>query len=99
MEKEGLEIEEKAAILISEAAEGSMRDAETALEKVIAYSEGKITIKDVEKALGLVPSALMEELTRAIEKRDREKIFKIVEEIFIQGYNVRRFLKDYVGFL
>jgi len=99
VEKEGLEIEEKAAILISEAAEGSMRDAETSLEKVIAYSEGKITIKDVEKALGLVPSALMEELTRAIEKRDREKIFKIVEEIFIQGYNVRRFLKDYVGFL
>lgn len=97
--KEGLEIEPDAAQLISEAAEGSMRDAETALEKVIAYSDGKIKVEDVEKALGLVPRALMEQLTAALEKKDRKRIFDIVEEIFLQGYNVRRFLKDYLGFL
>lgn len=97
--KEGLEIEPEAAQLISEAAEGSMRDAETALEKVIAYSDEKIKVEDVEKALGLVPRALMEQLTVALEKKDRKRIFDIVEEIFLQGYNVRRFLKDYLGFL
>ncbi|GEM_PF-2169445 len=98
-ENEGLEIEPEAARLIAEAAEGSMRDAETALEKVIAYSEEKIRREDVEQALGLVPRALMEQLTAALESKNRKKIFEIVEEIFLQGYNVRRFLKDYLSFL
>ena len=52
----------------------------------------------MENALGLVPRALMEKLTKAVEDSDRKKIFEIIREIFIQGYNIRKFLKDYVNF-
>ncbi len=97
--KEGFEIEEEAAQAIAQGAEGSLRDAQTALEKVIAFSEGKITREVAEKALGLVPRSIMKKLTEAISKGKRAEIFSIVKEIIIQGYNLRRFVRDYMAFL
>ncbi len=97
--KEGFEIEEEAAQAIAQVAEGSLRDAQTSLEKVIAFSQGKITREAAERALGLVPRSIMEELTGAISRGKRAEIFSIVKEIIIQGYNLRRFVRDYMAFL
>ncbi len=98
-QKEGFEIDEDAAQIIAQGAEGSLRDAQTALEKVIAFSQGKITREEAERALGLVPRSIMEDLTRAISSGKRAEIFSIVKEIIIQGYNLRRFVRDYMAFL
>ncbi len=98
-EKEGFEIEEEAAELIAQSAEGSLRDAQTALEKVIAFSQGKITRKDVEQALGLVPQDLMFTITRAVAEGNRKEILSAVRNIVLQGYSLRRFVRDYMGFL
>ncbi len=98
-EKEGFEIEEGAAELIAQSAEGSLRDAQTALEKVIAFSQGRITRKDVEQALGLVPQELMGKITRAVAEGDRKEILSAVRNIVLQGYSLRRFVRDYMGFL
>lgn len=98
-QKEGIELEEEAAEVIARAAEGSMRDAETLLEKVVAFSEGKITREIAEKVVGVVAEAIMDELTRAIALKERAKIFEIVSTIVIGGYDLRKFLRDYVVYL
>ncbi len=98
-EKEGFELEKEAAMAIARAAEGSMRDAETLLEKVVAFSQGRIDRETAERVVGIVAESVMDELTEAIASKERSRIFDIVSSIFLQGYDLRKFLRDYIVYL
>src|SRR4051812_31826367 len=51
---EGIQVEPGALPLISRAAEGSMRDALSLLDQVIAFSGSQISIQNVRESIGLV---------------------------------------------
>ncbi|MFN3477224.1 MAG: DNA polymerase III subunit gamma/tau, partial [Candidatus Methylomirabilales bacterium] len=51
---EGIEVEKEALLAMAKAAEGSLRDAESLLDQVIAYSGQKVKLQDVVEALGLI---------------------------------------------
>src|SRR5215213_5387 len=56
---ENITIDEPALLLIARAAEGSMRDAQSALDQVIAFAGQTISAEDVATVLGLVGRDLL----------------------------------------
>jgi len=53
-EKENIDIEDKAALLISRSADGSLRDSLVILDQMLSFSAGKILADDVVELLGMV---------------------------------------------
>ncbi|MFT8363860.1 MAG: DNA polymerase III subunit gamma/tau [Sporolactobacillus sp.] len=65
-----LEAEDAALDLIAKASEGGMRDALSTLDQTVAYSEGVITVSDVQDVTGMVSDQLIQELIDALESAD-----------------------------
>lgn len=80
----GKEIEEGALELIVELAEGSLRDAQSLLDRVLCYD--KAITKDIAtELLGLLPLSLLTSLDDAVSKGDISFAFSCSEEIFQRG--------------
>src|SRR4029434_4617110 len=56
--REGIKIEDRALSYIVKAAEGSMRDAQSLLDQIIAFSGQEVVDEDVRDVLGFVPSEI-----------------------------------------
>jgi DNA polymerase-3 subunit gamma/tau len=65
VESEGVEADDDALALIARLADGGMRDAESLLDQVIAYSDARLTEADVREAVGLADDAAIGALVDA----------------------------------
>ena len=95
----GVEISDSALAGIARAGEGSMRDAESALDQVISFAGNSITEDDVSAALGLVGFETLNATLRAINDQDALKAISAVEEIVALGYDLRNFCRDLMAHL
>jgi len=94
--QEGLTISPYSLKLIAEAADGSLRDAETLLDQVISFSGLQVKDKDTEEILGVIDHQLFEKFSRAIIGGKDEQIFKLVEELVSAGYDLKYFYNGLV---
>ena len=78
-EKINSDLESVEAIAVK--SEGSMRDALSILDQIIAFSDNKINYKDVEKILGLVSSELYFRLTNSINDKNSGLLLETLTEI------------------
>jgi DNA polymerase-3 subunit gamma/tau len=76
-EADKLEIDDLALALVARSAEGSMRDAQSALDQVIAFAGTKVSADDVAAVLGLVGRDLLYEMAEAIASEDAAAIFTL----------------------
>jgi len=72
---------------------GSMRDAMSAMDQVIAFSGQNVKDEDVTMLLGLVEPALLESTVRAIAANDADKIFSIVNDLAAAGQDMQNFCR------
>src|SRR6266478_1748522 len=93
-EKEGVAISEAALLAIARAGEGSMRDAESALDQVISFSGSTVTDEDVSAALGLVDIETLNKTLQAIAEQDSGQLIRIVDEVVSRGYDLRNFCRE-----
>ncbi|MEN3334155.1 MAG: polymerase subunit gamma/tau [Blastocatellia bacterium] len=92
----GVEISDTALATIARAGEGSMRDAESALDQVISFSGMTVTDEDVSSALGLVDLETLNHTVRAIGEQDAAAILRIVDEVVTRGYDLRNFCREMI---
>jgi DNA polymerase III subunit gamma/tau len=95
---EGLQAEKDALTMIARLADGSMRDAQTLLDRVQTFCAGSITAADASKALGSIERAALLGLSSSILKRDVESVLSAVSEIFSTGIDPVILLKEFVSF-
>ncbi len=94
-EKEGVGISDAALLAIARAGEGSMRDAESALDQVISFSVGAtITDEDVSAALGLVDTETLNKTLQAIADQESGALVRIVDDVVSRGYDLRNFCRE-----
>jgi DNA polymerase-3 subunit gamma/tau len=93
-DKEGVKITDAAALAIARAGEGSMRDAESALDQVISFSGSTVTDEDVSAALGLVDIETLNKTLQAIADQDSGQLVRIVDEVVSRGYDLRNFCRE-----
>jgi DNA polymerase III subunit gamma/tau len=65
VETESAEADDDALALIARLADGGMRDAESLLDQVLAYADGRLTEADVREAVGLADDAAIGSLVDA----------------------------------
>jgi DNA polymerase-3 subunit gamma/tau len=91
---EKIAIEDAAVMLIARAGEGSMRDAQSAFDQVIAFAGSQISAEDVAAVLGLVRRELLIEMASAVAREDAPAVFQIVERAVESGYELRTVLRE-----
>lgn len=91
---EGLVVEPAALALLARAAEGSLRDAESAFDQVIAFSGGRITAADVSAVLGLVGRDVLLDIVETVADEDAPRIFDHAARIAESGQDLRVLLRE-----
>jgi DNA polymerase-3 subunit gamma/tau len=86
---ETLEVPDAALALIARAAEGSMRDAQSALDQVIAFAGQTVTEEDVATVLGLVGRDLLLNLIEAVVDEDGPRAFALADRAVESGHDLR----------
>jgi len=88
-EAERIEIGDEALALIARSAEGSMRDAETAFDQVLAFAGERIGVEDVATVLGLVGRDLLLEMVTAVADEDAAAAFELAGRSVEAGHDLR----------
>jgi DNA polymerase-3 subunit gamma/tau len=89
VQAEQIEASEPALALIARAAEGSMRDAQSALDQVIAFAGKTIGVEDVSTVLGLVGSDLLMGLIEAVVAEDAPQAFVLADRAVESGADLK----------
>ena len=100
MNREQVEVEEKALRYIAKAADGSMRDALSLLDQCIAFYLGKkLTYDNVLEVLGALDTDVYSSLLRKIIKKDIPAVMADVETIVMQGRELSQFVTEFIQYL
>jgi DNA polymerase-3 subunit gamma/tau len=94
---EAIEISTVALEQIAYSSGGSMRDAMSALDQVIAFSGQTVRDEDVAMLLGLVEPAILGSTVRAIAAADAQKILGVVGELVAAGQDLQNFCRCLLG--
>ncbi len=92
--EEKVEIDHEAMLAVARAAEGGLRDAESALDQLIAFQGNKISEKNVLAVFGLMPRKALEDMASAIFKGNIKSLVSSVEQMDNQGKDMQRLLLE-----
>ncbi|MFL6210116.1 MAG: DNA polymerase III subunit gamma/tau [Pyrinomonadaceae bacterium] len=96
---EQIKIDDAALYEIARAGDGSMRDAQSAFDQVISFSEGKITSADVEAALGLASAEQLARVVAAVANEQPAEALAVVDDLVMRGHDLRNFCRDLLAHL
>ncbi len=91
---EGITADESALTLIARGAEGTMRDAESAFDQVIAFAGNTVTTDDVATVLGVVGRDLLFGLVEAVVAEDGPQAFRLADRAVEAGHDLRLVVRE-----
>ena len=86
---EQVQVDDAALALVARSAEGSMRDALSALDQVLAFTADRVTAADVSTVLGLIGRDLQFEIAETVAREDAGAIFGLADTIVSAGFDLR----------
>ena len=87
--KEQIAIDEAGVALIARAADGSMRDAQSALDQVIAFAGDRIAAEEVSTVLGLIGREPILDAVEVAANEDAAAVFELAGRFVEAGYDLR----------
>jgi DNA polymerase-3 subunit gamma/tau len=94
VDAEGITVGDEALQLIARDAEGSMRDAQSKLDQVIAFTGKIIGSDDVATVLGLVGRDLLLDAVQAVASEDALAAFGLTGRAVEMGYDLRAVCRE-----
>jgi len=91
---EQIAVPDEALQLIARDADGSMRDAQTKLDQVIAFTGNTITVEDVGTVLGLVGRDLLLDAVDGVANEDAPAAFQLAARAVDLGYDLRAVCRE-----
>jgi DNA polymerase-3 subunit gamma/tau len=98
-DEEGITYDEGVFSYVAIEADGSLRDAESILDQVIAFSGKHIAYKDVLSTIGIVENEILFTILRSILEEDLKTGFEIIENSLNEGYDVHQIYRGLVSML
>ena len=95
--KEGLKVEKGLLRMIANQSDGSMRDAQSLLDKVQLFCDGNLTIAEASRLLGAAEKAKLLKLSSAVLERDSADALSVAGECFETGVDIPLLLKDFAA--
>lgn len=101
LSKENIEYEDEAIFLISKQAQGSVRDSETILEKMIAYTTDKkfISAADVIAVVGGNNFSFVKEFFDVMMSGDKKNYFLFIKKLFEETVDIRTFTNNLIEYM
>jgi DNA polymerase-3 subunit gamma/tau len=94
VEQEQISLSPEGAFLMAREADGSVRDAQSLLEQVVAFAGKTVSDQDLRDILGIADRTVLYEMADAIVDRQPARCLELVEQLYRYGYDVRRFCRD-----
>ncbi len=94
--KEGIDIKNESLELIAREADGSMRDALSLLDQVMACLEGTITNDRIVDILGVIDRKNLFAISSAIISGNVSAILDILDDIYVHGHDMKKLYSDLV---
>jgi DNA polymerase-3 subunit gamma/tau len=91
-EREELQVDEDALVIIAKKGDGSMRDAQSIFDQVRSFCGPVITYQQANEALNIIDLGFFFRVTDMMRNHDTAEAFAIVEEIMRIGYDAQEFL-------
>ncbi|MGA2449889.1 MAG: DNA polymerase III subunit gamma/tau [Polyangiaceae bacterium] len=91
---EHIEADAAAVQILAREASGSMRDAMSLLDQVIAYSGAKLGVEDVTRVLGVADRKVLHELAGALVAGNAPACLAIVDRISREGFDLPHVARD-----
>jgi DNA polymerase-3 subunit gamma/tau len=82
---EGLIVSRTSLLRVAKAAEGSMRDAQSLLDQVVAYCGTEVHDDDVSQLLGNMASERLAQCLQALVQQDIETALRLVDQVQSEG--------------
>jgi DNA polymerase III subunit gamma/tau len=96
---EKINIPDDALREIARAGEGSMRDAQSALDQVISFAGNKIKKEDVEMALGVAGADILTRIMDGVADNKPAEVLTVIDDIVMRGHDLRNFCRDLLAHL
>jgi DNA polymerase-3 subunit gamma/tau len=90
---EGVEAADDALVPIARRADGGMRDALSLLDQILSFTDRAVTGEDVRRVLGLVDEELYLELFDILADRRYGDVFRFVQRMLDEGYDLAEFYR------
>jgi DNA polymerase III subunit gamma/tau len=93
---EQIVISDPALALIARRGEGSMRDALSTLDQVIAFCGEQVADEDVQGLLGMVDRRLLFDIVDGLARRDSRQLLDTIRKVDHLGHSFRQFCQELV---
>jgi len=91
--EEKISIDKEVLFDIAKISDGSMRDAESIMDQLAAFSKNKIKPEDVVSVMGLIEQESYFEFIEAIKNRDAQFCIDFISKLSTRGKNIAKFLE------
>ena len=91
---EKVSITDDAIALVARAAEGSMRDAQSALDQVMSFGGAEIDATTVAEVLGLVEREALLDLLDVVASEDAARVFDVAGRLVESGHDLRHVCRE-----
>jgi len=98
-QKEKIKISSAGLSLIAEAADGSLRDAQSLLDQAVAFSGEVINDEDLKEILGTISREVLFEFSSMIMEEKADAVFALIDKLIERGYDLRYFYKELIQHL
>ena len=99
VEEEKIQISQRGLLSIARESEGSLRDAQSLLDQVIAYAGKTIRDEDIAEVLGLIAHKILSDTIEALARRDVERCLEVIEHVYHFGYDLQHFCRELLQYL
>ena len=93
-----IEAEDEALFWIAREATGSMRDAYTLFDQVVAFSNGKITLAQIREKLGLVGIDRINAIMQDVLARNQSGSLDKIHSLLAKGVSIEQIIKDFTDY-
>jgi DNA polymerase III subunit gamma/tau len=98
-DREGAVIDDDALMLIAKKGDGSIRDSESILEQVIAFSTHDISYENILNILGVIREDVFFDLYRALSAGEADRALAGLEDMLMRGYDLGELMTQFSVFL
>ena len=98
-EIEKIEIADDALFMIAKKADGSMRDAQSLLDQVLAYGKERLTLEDVLSIFGIVHTDVYNNIMHAISNKDATAIIQLLHDVLDKGNDIQELLNGILDYI
>ena len=99
LKEENIQFDLQGLHLIAQKASGSLRDALSLIDQVIAYAKDNLDIETIRDILGIIKEKTFFDIVKNLEQKNNQGVIWQLNTIINEGYSISDFVAGFNGYL